>query len=51
MYRKELHHKKEMLLALDKLKIDLSRKTKALKDMEDQQLSGIAGSFRKLEVD
>lgn len=40
-----------MLLALDNLKIDLNRKTKFFKEMEEQQLTGIAGSFRKLEVD
>ncbi|XP_075236375.1 clavesin-1-like isoform X2 [Lycorma delicatula] len=50
-YKKELKQKKQLLLALDDLKIDVNRKTKFFKEMEDQQLTGIAGSFRKLEVD
>ncbi|XP_014241651.1 clavesin-1-like isoform X2 [Cimex lectularius] len=47
-FKKELLTKREALLALDKLEIDLA-KSKVTEDFED--LNGISGSFRKLEVD
>ncbi|XP_073987162.1 clavesin-1-like [Rhodnius prolixus] len=48
--KKELRSRKEILLSLDNMEIDLTKKTKLVDDLEES-VSGVAGSFRKLEVD
>ncbi|KAK9511305.1 hypothetical protein O3M35_005879 [Rhynocoris fuscipes] len=48
--KKELLAKREALLGLDNMQIDLAKKTKLVDDLEES-VSGVAGSFRKLEVD
>ncbi|RZF32816.1 hypothetical protein LSTR_LSTR011462 [Laodelphax striatellus] len=54
-YKKELQSRREELLALDDLEIDLNsildRRSKYTIDLVDEPLNGISGSFRKLEVD
>lgn len=50
-FKKFLETKRDTLLSLDDLKIELNKKMKFVTEMEDQQITGIAGSFRKLQVD
>lgn len=50
-YKEKLLKKREALLDLDKLKINVNRKSKYVTGMQDQAITGLAGSFRKLEVD
>jgi hypothetical protein len=49
-FRKKLQAKREAIKALDKMDIELNPKGKYVADMEDE-LAGIAGSFRQLQVD
>ncbi|GFG38460.1 hypothetical protein Cfor_02362 [Coptotermes formosanus] len=49
-FRKQLEAKREAIKALDKMEIELNPKGKYVADMEDE-LAGIAGSFRQLQVD
>lgn len=48
--KKKLLVKREQLLALDDMKINVNKKGKILSDFNDNQ-TGLEGSFRKLEVD
>lgn len=48
--KKKLLVKREQLLALDDMKINVNKKGKILSDFSDNQ-TGLEGSFRKLEVD
>lgn len=48
-FKEEMKKKRESIAALEQMEIDLSKKSK-LADLEDE-LAGVAGSFRKLEVD
>ncbi len=48
--KKKLLAKREQLLALDDMKINVNKKGKILSDFSDNQ-TGLEGSFRKLEVD
>lgn len=48
--KKKLRAKREMLLALDDLKINVNGKGKILGEFDDMQKE-LTGSFRKLEVD
>ncbi|XP_067005123.1 clavesin-2 isoform X2 [Anabrus simplex] len=49
-FKETLHKKQEAIKALDEMEIELDRKSQFITDMEDE-LIGVAGSFRKLEVD
>jgi len=48
--KKKLHAKREMLLALDDMKINVNGKGKIINEFDDMQKE-LTGSFRKLEVD
>lgn len=48
--KRKLLSKREQLLALDDMKINVNKKGKILSDFNDNQ-TGLEGSFRKLEVD
>lgn len=48
-FKNELKTKRHAIAALDQMEIDLTNKKK-LADFDDE-LAGVAGSFRKLEVD
>ncbi|XP_026684562.1 retinaldehyde-binding protein 1-like, partial [Diaphorina citri] len=50
-YKEKLLKKRELLLDLDNLKITINKKAKYVTEMQDQDITGLAGSFRKLEVD
>lgn len=49
-FKKRLQERREAIKALDKMEIELNPKGKYAADMEDE-LAGIAGSFRQLQVD
>lgn len=49
-FKKRLQERREAMKALDKMEIELNPKGKYAADMEDE-LAGIAGSFRQLQVD
>ncbi|XP_014294337.1 retinaldehyde-binding protein 1 [Halyomorpha halys] len=49
-FKQDLMEKRQKLLDLDKLEIDLSKKEKLVQDFHDD-MAGIAGSFRQLQVD
>ncbi|XP_049764624.1 clavesin-2 [Schistocerca cancellata] len=49
-FKTVLRRKRDVLKSLDDMEIDLNYKTSYITDLEDE-LSGVAGSFRKLEVD
>lgn len=49
-FKKRLEERREAIKALDKMEIELNPKGKYAADMEDE-LAGIAGSFRQLQVD
>ncbi|KAJ9573518.1 hypothetical protein L9F63_009082 [Diploptera punctata] len=49
-FRKQLESKQDAINALDEMEIVLNPKAKYVADMEDE-LAGIAGSFRQLQVD
>ncbi|XP_047120620.1 clavesin-2 [Schistocerca piceifrons] len=49
-FKNVLRRKRDVLKSLDDMEIDLNYKTSYITDLEDE-LSGVAGSFRKLEVD
>lgn len=48
-FKEEMKKKREAIAALEQMEIDISKKSKFV-DLEDE-LAGVAGSFRKLEVD
>lgn len=48
--KKKLRAKREMLLALDDMKINVNSKGKIISEFDDTQTE-LTGSFRKLEVD
>lgn len=48
-FKEELKTRRHAIAALDQMEIDLTNKRK-LVDLDDE-LAGVAGSFRKLEVD
>ncbi|KAK6622037.1 hypothetical protein RUM44_001844 [Polyplax serrata] len=48
-FKEEMKKQREAIAALDEMEIDLSKRSK-MADLEDE-LTGVAGSFRKLEVD
>lgn len=48
--KKKLRAKREMLLALDDMKININGKGKIIGEFDDMQKE-LTGSFRKLEVD
>lgn len=50
-YKEKLLKKRDVLLDLDNLKITINKKAKYVTEMQDQDITGLAGSFRKLEVD
>jgi len=51
-FKKYLETKRDVLLALDDMKINiLNKKTKFETELEDQHIVGLPGSFRKLQVD
>lgn len=50
-FKKYLETKRDMVLALDDMQIVVNKKTKFVSDFEDQHITGMAGSFRKLQVD
>ncbi|XP_034242677.1 clavesin-1 [Thrips palmi] len=49
-FKKELLAKREMIKALDDMEIELHAKARYVSDMQED-LAGLSGSFRKLEVD
>ncbi|KAG8271750.1 hypothetical protein J6590_056226 [Homalodisca vitripennis] len=50
-FKKYLETKREVVLGLDKMKIVINKKAKFVTELEEQQITGMAGSFRKLQVD
>jgi len=48
--KKKLRAKREMLMALDDMKININGKGKIISEFDDMQKE-LTGSFRKLEVD
>lgn len=50
-FKKFLETKRETILALDDMKIVVNKKAKFVAEFEDQAITGMAGSFRKLQVD
>lgn len=48
--KKKLRAKREMLMALDDMKINVNGKGKIISEFDDMQKE-LTGSFRKLEVD
>ncbi|XP_054274893.1 clavesin-2 [Macrosteles quadrilineatus] len=50
-FKKFLESKRERVMALDKMTISVNKKAKFITEFEDQQITGMAGSFRKLQVD
>lgn len=48
--KKKLRAKREILLALDDMKINVNGKGKIISEFDDMQKE-LTGSFRKLEVD
>ncbi|XP_069676040.1 clavesin-1 [Periplaneta americana] len=49
-FQKRLQERREIIKTLDKMEIEVNPKAKYVADMEDE-LAGIAGSFRQLQVD
>lgn len=49
--KKKLRAKREMLLALDDMKININGKGKIISEFDDSTQKELTGSFRKLEVD
>jgi hypothetical protein len=49
-FKKRLQERREAIKALDNMEIEINPKGKYAADMEDE-LAGIAGSFRQLQVD
>nr|CAD7406111.1 unnamed protein product [Timema cristinae] len=49
-FKVQLHERQEAIRALDEMEIEINSKATFVTDLEDE-LCGVAGSFRKLEVD
>jgi hypothetical protein len=50
-FKKQLSRSRERLLSLDQMEIELKTKQKLVSEFNDQLITGVAGSFRMLQVD